>query len=935
MSTIHSSRYLVEKMMLNHYGDDFNRISKTIYNSKINLNPHQINAALFAFKSPTSKGVMLCDEVGLGKTIEAGIVIAQYWYERKRKILIITPSSLMNQWSDELEQKFNLDTVIINAKSIQEGEFLGNNPFDKKNKIMITSYYYASKYNTMIKSVNLDLVIIDEAHKLRNILNNSIVAQNIALGISDTKKILLTATPLQNNLLELFGLMSIIDNGIFGDKEMFQEVYIKNFDDNKYELKERISNYLYRTLRSDVAYYIKYPKRITQTFKFEPSQEEQRVYELITELIKSNPTFGTGKAQTIFTSIILRKLLSSSTVAVIGTLKSIESRLISYIKNGYFEDEIFENEEFFDEDYDLFEEEANNDFTLKDVEEELLKIKEIIALAEKIDIDQKTYKLLEAIKSIFSNINIDNRSKKILIFTESRRTQDYLYKFILENTDYKTIIYNGENSSTNTVEIYKKWLEKNPYKSSNNRQTDIKTALIEYFKEEAEIMIATEAGAEGLNLQFCSVVINYDMPWNPQRVEQRIGRVHRYGQNHDVIVVNFLNESNVIDLRVYELLSNKFHLFDEVFGSSDEVLGRFDNAFNFERKIFEIYKNSRTPEEINESFKELQSIYEDDINVELEKTEELLLQNFDQDLFNNFEAIKGIAKDSITELENDFLRICKTALSSFTEKKKGIIEVIGEKEPIPKGKYTVLKNLNSEDLIQLRPNNDFGNKIIEKIINTPLNMDKEVVFNLTDYNYKLSDIEQIKNKKATIQLTKVEIDSLEKEEHLILQGITSDGEVLDQTICEKLFRLTSSYGDNRNYDGFILEKLSKNIETAVESVTNYSIERNNIYVSEEINKINSWADDRIFGIQLKVEKLREKRKEIQKQADYSTNYDHKVKLIEEIQKISKQIKKLWLELAENEEIIEDIRKNKIDDIKKTKIKRIDVKNIFTINVRVI
>src|SRR5690606_27979218 len=131
---------------------------------------------------------------------------------------------------------------------------------------------------------------IDEAHKLRNILNNSIVAQNIALGISDTKKILLTATPLQNNLLELFGLMSIIDNGIFGDKEMFQEVYIKNFDDNKYELKERISNYLYRTLRSDVAYYIKYPKRITQTFKFEPSQEEQRVYELITELIKSNPT---------------------------------------------------------------------------------------------------------------------------------------------------------------------------------------------------------------------------------------------------------------------------------------------------------------------------------------------------------------------------------------------------------------------------------------------------------------------------------------------------------------------------------------------------------------------------------------------------------------------------------------------------------------------
>src|SRR5690554_4865607 len=153
-------------MMLNHTGDDFTRISKTIYSSKINLNPHQINAALFAFKSPTSKGVMLCDEVGLGKTIEAGIVIAQYWHERKRKILIIVPSSLTNQWSDELEQKFNLETIIVNSKTIKDSEKIGENPFDHKNKIMITSYYYASKYNYMIDKISLDLAVVDEAHKL-------------------------------------------------------------------------------------------------------------------------------------------------------------------------------------------------------------------------------------------------------------------------------------------------------------------------------------------------------------------------------------------------------------------------------------------------------------------------------------------------------------------------------------------------------------------------------------------------------------------------------------------------------------------------------------------------------------------------------------------------------------------------------------------------
>ena len=191
--------------------------------------------------------------------------------------------------------------------------------------------------------------------------------------------------------------------------------------------------------------------------------------------------------------------------------------------------------------------------------------------------------------------------RKAVIFTESKRTQEYLQNYLAANhyAD-KLVTFSGTNNSPETTRIYQQWLEEyqGSDKITGSPQIDRRTALIDHFQHHAEIMIATEAGAEGVNLQFCSLVINYDLPWNPQRVEQRIGRCHRYGQKFDVVVINFLNQSNYADQRVLELLTDKFHLFDGVFGASDDVLGSIESGIDFEKRIQAIYETCRTTEQI-------------------------------------------------------------------------------------------------------------------------------------------------------------------------------------------------------------------------------------------------------------------------------------------------------------------------------------------------
>lgn len=939
MSTIHKARFLAEKLHVNKGGSDVERISNTLYNSKITLNPHQIQAALFAFNSPTSKGVMLCDEVGLGKTIEAGIVIAQYWYERKRRIVVISPATLIRQWSSELESKFNLNTFILDSKSIKN-ELKKGNPFINKN-IIITSFHYASSYSEYLSAAGLDLVVIDEAHKLRNVLKKNIIATNIKNGIQNYKKILLTATPLQNNLSELFGLSSILDESFFGDFDMFKDFYIDNYEENQEDLKYRISKFMHRTLRSQVQHYISFPRRITQTYKFVPSENEALLYEKVTNLIQSNPSFGTGNNQTIFISIILRKLLSSSTRAVEATLLGIKNRLYKMVNSDFpssnktMDDLLLHTYEITEDlDDSIFNSTENVTYDNDKLKQEYVLVKEALEICEKIDIDHKTILLFEAIEKIFENLHIDKRNKKILIFTESRKTQDYLYEELEKLNMYNIIKFNGSNNDKKQSEIYSIW-QKNNMENHNSKSTNMRIALIDYFKNQADIMIATEAGAEGLNMQFCSVVINYDLPWNPQRIEQRIGRVHRYGQTNDVMVINFLNQTNIIDQRVYELLTTKFRLFDDVFGSTDQVLGNLSDDFNFERKIFDIYLTARSKEEIEDYFSQLQKEFEVEISNEMKLTEELFVENFDQQLHSYFDILLHDTQDQILEYEKIFLELIKILIPKIRIEENGRFILNEQSDLLQTGKYNV-SHINKETTYKsIKPNDQNGEKLLSYIFNK--NIDGgNLIFNVSSYKYKISDLEKLKGTSGLIKFGKVVVDSLDDTEYLIITGITSDGEYLDSKICENLFLTeTRNVSINNSNTGYIGKILNKNYKNLIELKIKESADLNSRLYKESVEIISKWADDKIIGIQLEVDRLRIKRNELQREKDYTVNSQLKDKLSEEINHLSIKIRNKWLELAEQEITVEVEKEKYMEALLESKKMRSKSIDIFTINFEVI
>lgn len=635
----YQAKYYAYQLTKRCPSDTPEKLSAILSNAQVDLNPHQIDAALFAFKSPLSKGAILADEVGLGKTIEAGILIAQKWAERKKKLLIIVPSSLMNQWSQELFDKFYLPSIILEAKSFNQRIKQGDkNPFDR-DKIVICSYHFARNKEEYIKKTNWDLVVIDEAHKLRNVYRtDNKIGKSIKHSLEYSKKVLLTATPLQNSLLELYGLVSIIDEHIFGDLKSYKSQFARIDNDTRFiDLKGRLKPICKRHLRRNVQEYINYKNRIPITIEFIPTDDEQVLYEMVSEYLRRENLQALPKGQRHLMILILRKLLASSTYAISRTLDMLARKLRKKLKDATIVesyDDIIEDFSAAEEVCDEWDENDNEAEVLtkadvKVIESEIAELEAFRDLAESIVHNTKGEKLKTALEQGFAKARELGAREKALIFTESTRTQEYLNRILHEIPEYKDkiVLFSGSNNDETSKKIFANWLEK--YNGTDvitdSRTSNIRAAIIDYFKNEAKIMISTEAGAEGINLQFCSLVINYDLPWNPQRIEQRIGRCHRYGQEFDVVVVNFVNKTNKADQRVFELLRDKFQLFSGVFGASDEVLGVIESGVDFEKRIAAIYQSCRTKEQIQEAFDSLQAELDEKIAANMKSTRESCL----------------------------------------------------------------------------------------------------------------------------------------------------------------------------------------------------------------------------------------------------------------------------------------------------------------------
>jgi len=362
--------------------------------------------------------------------------------------------------------------------------------------------------------------------------------------------------------------------------------------------------------------------------------------------------YGLPAGQRTLLLLLIRKLMASSSFAVCDTVQAIINRLKRLVGEEETEDaevdkslqELF-GDSFGEETEEWDEEEDDN---LKEIEKirltseqqaavyhEIADLQEIYDLANSIKDNNKGECLLKVLEVGFQKMAELGANRKALIFTESRRTQEYLFE-LLEANGYKgqIVLFNGSNNDERSKQIYRNWLAVNERtgrisesKSANRRQ-----AIVDYFRNKASIMIATEAASEGINLQFCSFIANFDLPWNPQRVEQRIGRCHRYGQRNDVVVCNFINVKNAADIRVYQLLYEKFHLFDGIFGASDDVLGSIESGVDFEKRLLEIYQTCRTPEEINAAFDQVQTEMDAQIQQTMSETRQALLENLDEDV---------------------------------------------------------------------------------------------------------------------------------------------------------------------------------------------------------------------------------------------------------------------------------------------------------------
>jgi SNF2 family DNA or RNA helicase len=801
VTTPYHAKYFAHELTRHRSAGSIDRLSQSLFDAAVDLNPHQINAALFALANPLSKGVLLADEVGLGKTIEASLVLCQYWAERRRRLLVVCPASIRKQWSLELEEKFNLPTLVLDApayRQMQRGGIL--EPFLTPH-IIITSFNFASRMQGELRAVPWDLVVIDEAHKLRNAYRASNkMGQRLRWALEDRQKLLLTATPLQNSLLELYGLSTLIGEHLFGDVTSFRERYMRA-DSDLGDLRGRLKGFAKRTLRQDVGEYIRYTERRALTTPFSPNDEEHRLYEALSAFLQREDTYALPSRQRQLTTLVLRKLLASSSHAVAGTLETILGRLQGLHSAHLAEQEVTEPDLL---ETLLIEEEAPDEYAdaaledddttpdppqadLEKLEQEIAEVTGYLAWARSIAVDSKSRALLTALQLGFGEFVKVGANRKALIFTESRRTQAYLKDFLEANGHAgKVVLFNGSNTGPETKAIFERWLRENAGsgRATGSRDIDSRTAIIEHFRDHADILIATEAAAEGVNMQFCSLVVNYDLPWNPQRVEQRIGRCHRYGQLHDVVVINFLNQRNEADRRVLELLSEKFRLFNGVFGASDEVLGTLESGVDFEKRILAIYQECRTTGEIESAFQALQKELEASIEARLRTTRRALLEHFDEDVHERLKVQLSEAQAQLGRVERLFWSLSQVALADHArfDEDQFSFELISPPRPtIQRGHYTLVskrdKNGVSGDFLY-RFSHPLGEYAVEtaKAAATPL---AELHFDVTRHPTRLAAVEALTGHSGWLTLTRLVVETFATEDYLLFNGFTDDAIPLD------------------------------------------------------------------------------------------------------------------------------------------------------------
>lgn len=893
MITDYHSKYIASDLTRRRSSDSSERLAVAVAGAQVDMNPHQVDAALFAFASPLSKGALLADEVGLGKTIEAGLVISQRWAEGKRRILIIAPSNLRKQWHQELNEKFFIPCTILESKSynaaIKSGQF---RPFDCADSVVICSYQFARNKAADVHAHQWDLVVIDEAHRLRNVYKPSNVIANTLKGaLAERHKLLLTATPLQNSLLELFGLVSFIDEHAFGDLKSFREQFANLSQERTFEiLRERLKPICHRTLRRQVTAYVPYTKRHAILEEFSPDEAEDRLYNLVTEYLQRDNLQALPASQRSLMTLVLRKLLASSTFAIAGALSSISNRLQKRLDKSRPSQSLIEE---LDEDYEALDETAEEwpdddeepitEADQRALETEIAELRAFAALATSIEQNAKGRALLKALEVGFAKAREFGAEEKAIVFTESRKTQSYLLRVLADSPFAdRIVLFNGTNTDDESKAIYKEWLSRHEGSDrvTGSKTADMRSALVDYFREQGRIMIATEAGAEGINLQFCSMVVNYDLPWNPQRIEQRIGRCHRYGQKHDVVVVNFLNQKNEADQRVYALLSEKFQLFEGVFGASDEVLGAIESGVDFEKRIAGIYQQCRKTAEIKSAFDQLQQELNLEINEAMTHARRKLFENFDDEVREKLRLRNEDTNLHLNHFEQQLMKLAAHELAGdaeFLDTSSFRLNLIPDwidPEGVPTGLYELPRRSGEAHLFRIQ--HPLGEAIVQRARARDLPT-VELVFDYSNHEGRISQIEPLVGKSGWLAVSLLSVEALgQSEDHLLLAGIADDGLPLSAEAATRLLTIAGSVAHAAVPPDSVKPILAQSIVAQQTQIRRGISERNARFFEQEADKLDGWADDLKVGLEREIKEIDRQIKEARRAATAALSLEEKL-----------------------------------------------------------
>jgi adenine-specific DNA-methyltransferase len=970
--TPYHSKYLAFELTKKVGADQADKLALSLSNATVDLNPHQIDAALFAFRSPLSRGAILADEVGLGKTIEAGIIISQLWAEKKRRILVLVPASLRKQWGTELSEKFFLPSLIMESKSFRELSRKTTTPFQPSNQIVICSHQFARTKAAEITGVPWDLVVIDEAHRLRNVYKkDNKIARAIRDAIQGRPKVLLTATPLQNSLMELYGLVTFVDEHVFGSEEAFRELYAKKSDNLPAgvlaNLRARLSGICQRTLRKQVIEYVRYTRRIPITEDFTPSKQEKDLYDMVSAYLQKQNLHALPNSQRQLIELVLRKILASSSFAIAATLSTMIERLKKLEKatlplDEQVTDVVGEDFEPADEIVEEWQEGESAEVpalaeipsspspeslreSIRLEAEELTSFKN---LAESIAQNAKGDALVRSLRVGFAKALELGAKPRALIFTESRRTQAYLSRLLAESGYAgKIVLFNGTNTDPESKQIYKDWLKRHEGQDciSGSPTADMRAALVEEFAERASIMIATESAAEGVNLQFCSLVVNYDLPWNPQRIEQRIGRCHRYGQKHDVVVINFVNRANEADQRVFDLLNEKFKLFDGVFGASDEVLGALESGIDIEKRINDIYKHCRTSEQIQMAFDKLQLDLNEQISSTYKVAQSKLLENFDEDVHHKLRLCKSETKRRLDRYEDWLWALTATELADAADFPESDHHFTLRSIPqgiaagtIPLGSYrlqqpqTKDRVADAPDVHLYRPGHPLAEAIIARAHERELPI-RELSLDYASRGSRLSLVERLRGQSGWLRVEQLTVTSFETEETLLLSGVTDDGAVLDRETCEKLLTVPATEGNVVTLHNDVRSRLESAVQSQVNRLLHDSQGRNEKFFDAESDKLDSWADDLKENLERELKNLEGEIRDAKKAKRLAGDLESKIAAQKQINELEQQRNDKKRRLFDAQDEIEQRKDGLIADIESRLQQKTARQEVFTVRWR--